>query len=140
MRKFQHRKILPEIIDDFDWSGHEMDVNLEELEWINKNLGGIQASVIPAFNYFQRNLGKSLTLVDIGCGSGDLLRYIDHACAGRLKLTSAGIDANGHIIDFARRKSAAQENITFQQVDVFKQPDLIPPADVYILNLFLHHF
>ena len=38
MSKFSHRKIVPEIIDDFDMSGKEMEMNLEEIEWINKNL------------------------------------------------------------------------------------------------------
>ena len=80
MNRFKYRKIIPEIIDDFSWSGKELNQNLEEIEWINKNLGGTNTSACPVLFYIQKNLRKDLKIVDIGCGSGDLLKKIQLAC------------------------------------------------------------
>lgn len=140
MSKFSQRKIVPEIIDDFDMSGKAMELNLEEIEWINKNLGGTQASAFPILSYVQKNLGKELKVVDIGCGSGDTLKYIQTAINGRSLVHLTGVDANQHILEFARKKHFLHDKVNFVHADIINHPEQIPPADVYMLNLFLHHF
>jgi 2-polyprenyl-3-methyl-5-hydroxy-6-metoxy-1,4-benzoquinol methylase len=140
MNRFRHRKIVAEIIDDFDLSGTEMEQNLEEIEWINKNLGGTKTSALPILSYVQKNLGKKLTIADIGCGSGDTLKYLETSIHQRTPVNLIGVDANKHILDFARKKHFIHSNVNFIHADVINHPEQIPPADVYMLNLFLHHF
>lgn len=140
MSKFRHRKIVAEIIDDFNMSGKEMELNLEEIEWINKNLGGTQVSALPILSYVQKNIGKELKIADIGCGSGDTLKYIQTAINGRSPVQLTGIDANQHILEFARKKHFLQDKVNFVHADIINHPEQIPKADVYMLNLFLHHF
>lgn len=140
MSKFSHRIIVPEIIDDFDMHGKALEQNLEEIEWINRNLGGTQASAQPILSYIQKNLRKDLTIADIGCGSGDVLKKIQVACEGVKKLNLIGVDANIHIIEFAQKKHFTEKEISFVHADVIDQPQSIPKADVYMMNLFFHHF
>jgi len=140
MSSFQHRNIVPEMIDDFNMSGDSLDLNLEEIEWINKNLGGTQASVQPLFNFLQQHNRDSFRIVDVGCGSGDLLRYIEDSVQGIINVDLLGLDANPHILNFAKTKLQSSSEIDFQLADVFSGQEEIPRADVYLLNLFLHHF
>ena len=140
MNRFRYRKIIPEIIDDFNWSGKELNQNLEEIEWINKNLGGTNTSAYPILHYIQNNLRQELKIVDIGCGSGDLLKKIQLACEGIKKIELIGVDANESIIEFAQKQHFQNKEISFVHADVINNPQLIPAANVYIMNLFLHHF
>lgn len=140
MNNFKHRIIVPETIDDFNWSGQDLDKNLEEIEWINKNLGGTRTSAYPVLSYIQKNLKTDIRIVDIGCGSGDLLKKIQLACEGVKKIELIGLDANSNIIGFAKRKHFKEKKISFVHADIIREPELIPTADVYVMNLFLHHF
>lgn len=140
MDKFAQRNIVPEIIDDFNWSGKELEQNLEEIEWINKYLGGTRASAYPIWQYIQKNLQKQITITDIGCGSGDVLKKIQEASSPVKKVNLIGVDANQHIIDFARERHFKENEISFVKANVINQPEMIPQANVYMMNLFLHHF
>jgi len=138
--KFKDRIIVPEIIDDFEMKGNAMEQNLEEIEWINKNLGGTQTSAYPILSYIQHNRTKKTLIADIGCGSGDILKYIQSNVGKHIPIELIGVDANEHIIDFAHKKHFLQEKVSFIHADVINHAEQIPKADVYMLNLFLHHF
>jgi SAM-dependent methyltransferase len=140
MSRFDKRTIIPEIIDDFEWSGKDLEQNLEEIEWVNRNLGGTAASALPILSYIQKNLRKNITIADIGCGSGDVLKKIQIHTQPVKQIQLIGVDANEHIIQFAREKHFKDQEISFIHANVINQPQLIPKADVYMLNLFLHHF
>lgn len=140
MSTFKYRHIVPEIIDDFNMQGNEMEQNLEEIEWINKNLGGTKTSAMPILSYIQKNLGKKINVVDVGCGSGDTLKYIHSSVNNRGNVELTGIDANENIIQFAHTKHFLHSNVKFIHADVIHDAAKIPKADVYMLNLFLHHF
>ena len=140
MNKFKNRKIVPEIIDDFSWSGNDLERNLEEIEWINKNLGGANTSVFPILKYIQKNLSQDITIADIGCGSGDLLKKIQDSCDKIKKIELIGVDANINIIDLAKKKHFDQQEILFVHANILHNPEKIPQANIYMLNLFLHHF
>lgn len=140
MSKFSKRIIIPEIIDDFELTGQSLEQNLHEIEWINKYLGGTSTSAKPILQYLQKNLRKPLSIADIGCGSGDLLKYIQDACQNITHPILIGIDANQHIIDVARKWHFKKHPIQFVHTDVLSDSDKIPKADIYVLNLFLHHF
>jgi SAM-dependent methyltransferase len=140
MIDFKERNIVPEIIDDFNWNGKELEQNLEEIEWINKYLGGTRASAYPIWQYIQKNLQKKITIADIGCGSGDVLKKVQEASSPVKKVNLIGVDANQHIIDFAQNRHFRETEISFVKADVIGEPEMIPQADVYMMNLFLHHF
>jgi len=140
MSDFEKRNVVPEIIDDFELSGSELYTNLEEIEWINKYLGGIQTSAMPILKKIQT--GNVKTVTDIGCGSGDILKYIHTSCKNSpYQIKLVGVDANEFIIETARKNHFQNiPEVEFVHADIIKQPEKIPPADIYMLNLFLHHF
>ncbi len=133
--------VVPEYIDDFNMVGQALDLTLLEIEWVNKYLGGINTSVYPILKYIQEHLQRKVTVVDIGCGSGDILKKIQKVSKHvHIPVNLVGVDANEHILDFAREKHFQHQQIQFVKADVLLETEKIPFADVYMLNLFLHHF
>ncbi len=70
-----------------------------------------------------------------------MLKKLDRVCRSiHRHATLTGIDANRHILEFARKEHFRTGGANLVMADVIHQPELIPRADVYMLNLFLHHF
>jgi 2-polyprenyl-3-methyl-5-hydroxy-6-metoxy-1,4-benzoquinol methylase len=83
--------------------------------------------------------GQPVTLLDIGCGHGDLLRAVRHWAqkSGRqIKLT--GIDLNPQVIGIARANTDGSDAIEYCATDVF---DYKPPhsIDIVTTSLVAHH-
>ena len=73
MPDFSTRSILPEKMDEPDVAPEEVNKALHELEVVNKWLGGYDV-VLGALNKLP--LENTITIMDIGCGGGDMLRKI----------------------------------------------------------------
>ena len=91
-----HRSSKTEIMDDFTLEGVLLRDTLDKLETINRLLGGNSVTISGLKKILKnQSKNKTITIVDLGCGNGDILR--DVAQFGRknnysFKLT--GIDAN----------------------------------------------
>jgi len=72
-----HRRNDIEIMDDLDMSGELLIGALDKLTIINKWLGGNQLT-LNGVRKLIKNLDKSkeITIVDLGCGGGDILRVL----------------------------------------------------------------
>lgn len=132
---FKNRSNQNEILDDLNLSGQELYQNLEDIERINRFLGGHNV-LINALKKI--NIKKQITILDVGCGSGDSLRLLEK---NNQSNTYIGIDANKNIIEFAKTKLNEKSKITFKVSDCFENEiyKKIKP-DVVICSLFLHHF
>ena len=91
-----HRSSDTEIMDDFTIKGVLLRDTLDKLEIINRFLGG-NSVTINGLKKILKNQpkNKTITIVDLGCGNGDILR--DVAKFGRKNSYSfklIGIDAN----------------------------------------------
>jgi 2-polyprenyl-3-methyl-5-hydroxy-6-metoxy-1,4-benzoquinol methylase len=51
-----------------------------------------------------------------------------------------GVDANSHIVDYAKNHSKESSNISFQSVSVFSQEFKEQKFDIVLATLFMHHF
>lgn len=136
------RSTHPEIMDDFEMEGELLRRTLDRLDWINKWLGGNQITVDGLKNLL-KGIPKDqvIKIVDIGCGSGDMLRIVAKYMRqeGRtVELT--GIDANEFTVNYAREQSKAYPEIQFlcQTIpcDGFNNLEY----DILMSTLFLHHF
>ncbi|MEL7222542.1 MAG: methyltransferase domain-containing protein [Bacteroidota bacterium] len=135
------RSTASEIMDDLDMEGDLLRRSLDKLDWINKWLGGNQITLSGLEQLLQTvPKTQTLTIVDVGCGSGDMLRIIAQKMrtAGRT-VQLIGIDANAFTVDYARQQSLAYPEITYHcclvPSAVFDQLDY----DILLSTLFLHH-
>ncbi|MGN7821495.1 methyltransferase domain-containing protein [Chitinophaga sp. 22536] len=138
----RQRILAPEIMDDFAMEGEQLQRALEKIAQINRRLGGNRITV-KGVDMLMRQLpaGKTVRIVDIGCGNGDMLRAL--AAHGRKKnwnLQLAGIDANPFTIRLAGELSAAYPEISYHCFDVTQGPFPEMKGDILLLTLTLHHF
>jgi 2-polyprenyl-3-methyl-5-hydroxy-6-metoxy-1,4-benzoquinol methylase len=142
MPDFSSRSQQIEVMDDLQCSGEVVNQTLRELEFINHWLGGNQVT-ISGLNKLLKNHDRSqeITIADLGCGSGDMLRLIDRwARERKFNVTLIGIDANSHIIEFAKTNSTDFPQIQFRALDIFSSEFQSMKFDIVIGTLFYHHF
>ncbi len=128
-----------ELMDDLNLATDELRQNLEELETVNRWLGGY-SPVINALNK-NWNTAKKISIADIGSGGGDTLRIISEwAKRKKLDWEGVGIDANQFMIDFSRQKAKDFPEISFEKVDIFDTSFQEKKFDFVVCSLFCHHF
>ncbi|MGJ8761292.1 MAG: methyltransferase domain-containing protein [Polaribacter sp.] len=138
----KNRTDKEELMDDFSIGGDLLRDTLDKLENINRYLGG-NLVTLNSLKKVLKNHPKEqeLTIVDIGCGHGDILR--DVAKFGRkkgYKMTLLGIDANPTAIAYANELSTAFPELSFKTEDIFSDSFKNRQLDVVLATLFLHHF
>ena len=131
-----------ELMDDFSIGGDLLRDTLDKLENINRWLGGNKVT-IKGLEQLLKNEDKSkeITIVDLGCGHGDILR--DVAKFGRkngYNFKLIGIDANPTAIDYANELSKEYDELSFKTQDIFSDEFKNETYDVVLTTLFLHHF
>jgi 2-polyprenyl-3-methyl-5-hydroxy-6-metoxy-1,4-benzoquinol methylase len=120
-------------MDDLECHGEVVDQTLRELEVINRLLGGDNVTI----DGIRKAIGnkQQVSICDFGCGGGDLAKKImDWGKKNNLNLKVVGVDANPHIIAYARRH---YPDITFETLDVFSNQTAY---DIITATLFVHHF
>lgn len=135
------RSTQSEIMDDFDLQGKEMEILLTDLKRVNQLLGGNSITVNGIKKLLTSTSTKNATIIDIGCGDGELLRQ----CAkftrkNKWKCTFIGVDANKHILETAKSRSKAYPEISFQTVNILSEDIKLYKPDIFLCTLFLHHF
>lgn len=126
------------MMDDFALDHQVIDPIMDELEVVNKLLGGYRVF----FDAFRKiGIADGMIISDWGCGGGDSLRVIATWAQKRnLKIKLVGVDATASAVEYAREKSAAFPEITYIHSDVMSE-DLYPDQfDIVISSLFTHHF
>lgn len=101
IRRWAARSV--ELLDDLDASPDDVVASLGDIARINRVLGGA-AAVVARLEEFIRQVpvGASLTLLDVGTGSGDLPRAVRARAARR--------DVDIRLIGLERHKVAARES------------------------------
>ncbi|MGB7786156.1 MAG: methyltransferase domain-containing protein [Salinimicrobium sp.] len=139
---FKIRSREEEVMDDFDLQGVELKKTLQDLDKVNKWLGGNKITLEGV----EKVIGTAcfqppLKIVDVGCGNGSVLKEV--AQLGRkkgIKMQLRGIDANPHAIEIARENCRDFPEITFEAQDVFSRAFEEEKTDIVLCTLTLHHF
>lgn len=141
MPDFSQRSEVIEIMDDLNCSGPVVDQTLTELEFINKWLGG-NAVTLNGLDTILKNCHKnSLTIADLGCGGGDMLKLIsDRLKKKKINATLTGIDANPNIVAYAINNTTSCPEIKFKALDVLSVEFRKENFDIVFATLFFHHF
>jgi SAM-dependent methyltransferase len=138
---FSRRSGEAEWLDNAELQPEELARVLHDLARFNGAMFG-HWSVL---NWLRRALrdvpkGEPLTLLDVGCGYGDLLRAIRRWARKReLPLRLIGIDLSRETVRIAQGATAADDEIEYHAADVFDfQPGR--PVDLVVSSLLTHHF
>jgi 2-polyprenyl-3-methyl-5-hydroxy-6-metoxy-1,4-benzoquinol methylase len=142
MPDFSKRSSDEEIMDDLNCSGEVVNQTLRELENINALLGGNYVTLDGLLQLLnERTTNTSISVADLGCGGGDILRLIRKLGNKKgLSLALTGIDANPNITAFAERQTPASLGIKYEAIDIFSDKFRQRKFDVMIGTLFFHHF
>ena len=126
-------------MDDLEISGPVVAQTLKELNTINKTLGG-NAISIAAFKKLTKEV-QEVCLVDLGCGGGDIMAEMTKAAKKtHINAHFIGIDANPHIIEYAKENTEVYPEINYRSINIFSQEFQEMKCDIIHCCLFLHHF
>jgi len=138
---FSSRASDLELMDDLNCSGEVVIQTLHELDIINRWLGGNRVTLDAVAFLLKKSTGHTVTIADLGCGSGDMLKRIaEYGRRHGISMRLTGIDANPNIIAFARAHSLEYPEIQWEAIDVMSPAFREQKFDVVIGTLFFHHF
>ncbi|MET0709188.1 MAG: methyltransferase domain-containing protein [Tardiphaga sp.] len=134
------RSTEAEWLDTADTSPQELEAVLRDLARFNGAMLGRQAVI----NWLDAAVARipqrtQLTLIDVGCGYGDLLRAIRSWADKRgLNIRLIGLDVSRETVRIAQNATNEELGIEYRVMDVF---DFIPPApvDFVVSSLLTHH-
>jgi len=138
---FSKRTETGEIMDDFTLGGAVVEQALAEIDMVNRWLGGFRATRQALKRLVRKKAEKEISLLDVGCGSGEQLVLMDRWLRKRKFSTiMAGIDANPAIAEIARKRTASIPECRILVRDILdpKLRDMDP--DIVVATLFVHHF
>jgi 2-polyprenyl-3-methyl-5-hydroxy-6-metoxy-1,4-benzoquinol methylase len=136
------RTTREEIMDDFSMEGNELKEALDKIAEINQWLGGNKIT-LDGIRELLKNQPKDkpVSILDIGCGNGDMCRAIaDFARQENRTVSVLGIDANQYTISYAEVCSKEYPSITYRVQDVFSDAFKPVQYDIAVCTLTLHHF
>ena len=139
-RDLARRSAESEWLDDADMDPAELELVLRDLARFNGAMLG-HRSVIAWLRRATKDApnDRPMTLVDVGCGYGDLLRAIRRWSRQRgLPLRLIGIDLSRETVRIARAATNDADQIEYRVEDVFEhQAD--EPIDFVVSSLLTHH-
>ena len=138
----EYRTEETEIMDDFSLEGSELIGALDKIAVINQLLGGNKLTLHGLKQLLKKaDPAQTLTIADIGCGNGDMLRMLaKYGKKKNLNFKLVGIDANPFTINYARELSVDFPNMEYRCMDIFSEDFNTIKYDIVLCTLTLHHF
>jgi 2-polyprenyl-3-methyl-5-hydroxy-6-metoxy-1,4-benzoquinol methylase len=134
---FPHRALtLRERMDDPSCDLQKLNNTYQQFSVVNRALSGWRGIY---GRYLRKNLADGSSLLDIGCGGGDVLRQLAYwTSRDGLSVQCVGIDPDARALEYARSRRPLS-NVEFLQLS---SKDLIESGrtfDIVISNHVLHH-
>ncbi|WP_299684535.1 methyltransferase domain-containing protein [uncultured Dokdonia sp.] len=142
MRDLTYRATERELMDDPEIAPLDLKEALFDISKTNRMLGGNTITLKALKHLFKENPSKKQwTIVDVGCGDGEILRLIaDYFTSQSIEINLVGIDVSTHSIAMAKEMSQPYKNIRFIEKDILTIDRESFTCDVIICTLTLHHF
>ena len=140
-RDLSRRSAESEWLDDAGVGSAELKLVLRDLARFNGAMLGHR----PVIAWLRRAIrdaprDEPLTVVDVGCGYGDLLRAIRRWSRKRgLNIRLVGLDVSRETIDIARAATDDADQIEYRVADIFDYR-AAEPVDFVVSSLLTHHF
>lgn len=137
---FEKRSTELERIDTGDYTPAEYATFLREIAFINRYFGDQRALKKTLLREIEREDLREFSVLDVGCGSGELLRMIaEFAAKSGRKASLTGIDLNAISSATTHSESIDFAEIASVQGDAFELPFADNAFDYAISSLFFHH-
>lgn len=139
--RFRQRSLELEHLDKGDYSAEEYEGCIVELQRVNRWLGDASALRGSLLTEIANLDLRSFSVVDVGAGSGELLRVIA-AWAGK---TNRKAKLTGVELNLRSAQAIVDQRVTFPTInavrgDAFRLPFANDQFDYSICSLFTHHF
>lgn len=139
MVSFKTRSAQSEMMDDPNIPTQLLHKNLGELDLLNRYLGGHSIS-ISGIKQLMTDRKKVYHIVDLGCGSGDVLKYIARwARTQQFQVKLTGIDINPDAIQYLVKNCSGFPEISGIASDYKDFLATGPTIDIVHCALFCHH-
>lgn len=142
MRDLTTRSTEQELMDDPNIPERDLKNALIDISRVNKLLGGNRITIKALERLLKENpMKKEWTIVDVGCGDGEMLRLIaDYFDSKNLQLHLVGFDLSPQSIAMGKELSDSYSNIDLKVKDILTVQNDSFSCDVIICILTLHHF
>ena len=138
---FRQRSYELEHLDLGDYTPEEYEGCMVELRRVNRWLGDAWAlgrSVLPEIG---RDGASAFSLLDVGAGTGELLRQVARWARGRgLRARLVGLELNERAALGIREESRGFAEIAAVRGDALRLPFADAAFDYAMCSLFTHHF
>jgi ubiquinone/menaquinone biosynthesis C-methylase UbiE len=140
-KQFRQRSLELEHLDKGDYTKEEYERCIIELQRVNRWLGDASALRDSLLREIDRLNLASVSVLDVGAGSGELLRIVAEEARKRgRKAQLVGVELNERSV-----KAIAERTTTFPEIkavrgDAFRLPFNDDQFDYALCSLFTHHF
>lgn len=139
--RFQERSYELEHLDKGDYTPEEYERCIAELRFVNQYLGDARALRRTLLAEIEREGLRSFSLLDVGAGSGELLRVVaGWANQGKRRAHLVGLELNALSAKAILRESVAFDSISAVRGDALRLPFDDGQFDYAICSLITHHF
>ena len=139
--RFFRRSHELERIDRGDYTPEEYEGCLGELRRVNRWLGDVGALRRSVLASIAADGVKSFSLLDVGAGSGELLRAAAVWARGRgVGARLVGLELNARSAASIVEESEGFDDITAARGDALRMPFADDSFDYVMCSLFTHHF
>ncbi|HEY8188821.1 MAG TPA: methyltransferase domain-containing protein [Pyrinomonadaceae bacterium] len=139
--QFRQRSLELEHLDKGDYTPEEYEGCIVELQRVNRWLGDASAVRESLLQEIDKLDLHSFSVVDVGAGSGELLRVIAEwarKTGRRAKLT--GVELNARSAKAIAERALTLPEINAIRGDAFRLPFADNEFDYAMCSLFMHHF
>ena len=139
--KFKRRSDKLEHIDTGAYTAAEYESCIAELQFVNRWMGDAHTLKRTLFREINAHSLKGFSILDVGAGSGELLRVTAGWArqTGR-RMSAVGLELNERSAESINEESARFEEITSVRGDALQLPFSDSEFDYVMCSLFTHHF
>jgi ubiquinone/menaquinone biosynthesis C-methylase UbiE len=139
--RFKKRSYELEHIDTGSYTAAEYEGCIVELQRVNRWMGDAWTLQKTLFKQVETDGLKSFSVIDVGAGSGELLRVTAAWCLRtKRQLKAVGVELNHRSATAIREESIPFPEISAVRGDAFHLPFADAQFDYAICSLFTHHF
>lgn len=139
--RFKQRSHRLEYIDTGNYTAQEYEDCIGELQLVNRWMGDAHSLKVTLLREIESQSLTSFSILDVGAGSGELLRVAaTWARQTNRQLSAVGLELNERSAESILEESEQFDEITSVRGDALELPFADAQFDFVMCSLFTHHF